>query len=204
MMTEDAEFTYEQPEMIYDKKTGDVQILPKKIKLRKTIIRSFDDLDRERAALYKEMGIQDGDLNKHDVQSNFEDTAAKIYKAEKQADEDFDYDPSKFNVFSRDLFRVDVGLIIQRAPIFLHMRDPDIEMMKLRSKVMNEYYCNHKKHIKEFAEVTQMNESILSENSYASDTNLDNYPTHEMTDPRTGEKHQYCAASKNFAKVDPH
>jgi hypothetical protein len=24
MMTEDAEFTYEQPEMIYDKKTGDV------------------------------------------------------------------------------------------------------------------------------------------------------------------------------------
>ena len=85
-MTEDAEFTYEQPEMIYDKKTGDVQILPKKIKLRKTIIRSFDDLDRERAALYKEMGIQDGDLNKHDVQSNFEETAAKIYKAEKQAD----------------------------------------------------------------------------------------------------------------------
>ena len=84
------------------------------------------------------------------------------------------------------------------------MRDPDIEMMKLRSKVMNEYYCNHKKYVKEFAEVTQMNESILSENSYASDTNLDNDPTHEMTDPETGEKHQYCAASKNFAKVDPH
>ena len=27
MMTEDAEFTYEPPNMIYDKSTGDVQIL---------------------------------------------------------------------------------------------------------------------------------------------------------------------------------
>ncbi len=33
--------------------------------------------------------------------------------------------------------------------------------------------------------------------------NLDNYPTHEYTDPATGEKLTYCAASKNFAKVDP-
>ncbi len=29
MMTEDADFTYEPPEMIYDKSTGDVTILPK-------------------------------------------------------------------------------------------------------------------------------------------------------------------------------
>ncbi len=38
IMTEDAEFSYEPPEMIYDKKTGDVTILPKKIKHRNTII----------------------------------------------------------------------------------------------------------------------------------------------------------------------
>ncbi len=38
MVTEDAEFTYEPPEMIYDKSTGDVTILPKKIKKRGTMI----------------------------------------------------------------------------------------------------------------------------------------------------------------------
>ena len=203
IMNEDDQFTYEPPEMIYDKSTGDVQILPKKIKQRKTIIRSFDDLDKEKAALFKEMGIEDGDLMKHDVAGNLQDTAEKIYRAEKQADDDFDYDPSKFFVFSRDLFRIDVGLIIMRPPIFMHMRDADIEMVRLRSEVMNEYYCNYKKYVKEFGEATQLNESILSENPYASQMNLDNYPTHEYTDPETGETMEYCAASKNFSKVDP-
>ena len=33
--------------------------------------------------------------------------------------------------------------------------------------------------------------------------NLDNYPTHQWTDPETNEVHEYCAASKNFANVDP-
>lgn len=130
-------------------------------------------------------------------------TAEKIYSADKALDDDMDYDPSKFYVFSRDLMRVDVGLMIMRAPIFMHMRNPDIEMMKLRSQVMNEYYCNFKKYVKEYAEVTQLNESIFAENPYASTTNLDNHPTHAMDDPTTGEKHEYCAASKNFAKVDP-
>lgn len=73
----------------------------------------------------------------------------------------------------------------------------------MRSEIMNEYYCNFKKYVKEYAEVTQLNESIFAENSYASDMNLDNYPTHEYTDPVTGETHTYCAASKNYAKVDP-
>ena len=32
MLTDSREFTYEPPQMIYDKSTGDVTILPKKIK----------------------------------------------------------------------------------------------------------------------------------------------------------------------------
>ena len=203
MMTEDREFTYEPPEMLYDKSTGDVTILPKQIKKKGTVIQSFDDLEREKAALLKEMGVPDGDLNNLDAAGDIEGTAEKIYNIEKMIEDDFDYDPSKFFVFSRDMFRVDVGLMIMRPPIFLHMRDPDIDMMKLRSEVMNEYYCNHKKHIKEYGEVTQLNESIFAENPYASDMNLDNYPTHEYDDPKTGETLSYCAASKNFAKVDP-
>ena len=196
MVTEHADFTYEPPNMIYDKSTGDVQIIQKEILKKPTIIQSYDDMTREKAALLKEMGIKDGDLNNHDIAGNLEETADVIYKVDDRIDKEWDFDPSKFNVFSRDQFRIDIGLIIMRPPIFLHMRDPDIELLKMRSKVMNEYYCDFKKYVKEYAEVTQLNESVLANNSYASDMNLDNYPTHEMTDPVTGETTQYCAASK--------
>ena len=46
-----------------------------------------------------------------------------------------------------------------------------------------------KKYVDQFNEVSQLNESVLSENSYASKTNIDNFPTHEKrsVDPATGE-----------------
>jgi len=93
--------------------------------------------------------------------------------------------------------RIDVGLIIARPPIFMHMRERDIDFMKLRSTVMNEHYTNMKTHIDDYKEVTRLNEDILSDNPYASTMNLDNFPTH------TGEHGDYSAASKNFMKVDP-
>ena len=203
MMSEDKEFTYEPPEMIYNRETGDVTILPKKVKKKGTLIQNYNDYEKEKRALYEELGVPDGDVEKLDASADLEGVADKMYQVQKKMDDDFDIDPENFYVFSRDMFRVDVGLMIMRPPIFMHMRDPDIEMLKMRSKIMNEYYCNHKKHIKEYGEVTVLNESIYSENPYASDMNLDNYPTHEYTDPETGETHTYCAASKNFAKVDP-
>ena len=42
--------------MIYDKKTGDVTILPKS-KPNKKIIRTFKDLDNEKNRLFKEIGL---------------------------------------------------------------------------------------------------------------------------------------------------
>ena len=57
MHSTDSEFKYEPPEMIYDKKTGDVKILPKKIKKKSTIIKSNNDLVREKAALLEELGV---------------------------------------------------------------------------------------------------------------------------------------------------
>ena len=38
MFTEDREFTYEPPQMTYDKATGDVTIIPKQAKKKPTII----------------------------------------------------------------------------------------------------------------------------------------------------------------------
>ena len=44
MLTHDKEFNYEQPEMEYDKKTGDVKIFEKRNK-RKKILRNHDEVN---------------------------------------------------------------------------------------------------------------------------------------------------------------
>ena len=93
--------------------------------------------------------------------------------------------------------RVDIGLMVNRPPIFVHLTDRDMEYMKLRSQVMNEYHCNAKQHIAEFDEVAKLNEDLLADNPYVSQMNLDNFPTHQLGDQR------YAAASKNFKNVDP-
>ena len=56
--------------------------------------------------------------------------------------EEFEVDPTNFYVFSRDFLRVDVGLIIQRPPIFLKIGDRDAEFLRLRINLMNEYWCD--------------------------------------------------------------
>jgi hypothetical protein len=103
--------------------------------------------------------------------------------------DELDVDPTTRYAFSRDFMRVDIGLIIMRPPIFLQMHDRDASFLKARTHHMNEYYMDLKKYVDQFNEVSQLNESVLSENSYASKTNIDNFPTHEKrsVDPATGE-----------------
>jgi hypothetical protein len=40
-----------------------------------------------------------------------------------------DIDPSSFYVFSRDFLRVDIGLMVQRPPIFMTFRKRDAEFL---------------------------------------------------------------------------
>lgn len=63
MHTTESKFNYEQPEMIYDKKTGDVKIIEKKVKKKERIIKNFDDLKREKTLLFKEVGLIDKEHN---------------------------------------------------------------------------------------------------------------------------------------------
>lgn len=110
--------------------------------------------------------------------------------------QELDVDPSMFYAFTRDWMRIDVGLMIQRPPIFVRMRDHDVNFLRDRAKLMNEYYCDQRQFTDEFLDVSKLNEDILSKNPYASRLNLDNYPTHKMKDPVTGEEMDYCGASK--------
>lgn len=117
--------------------------------------------------------------------------------------DEFEIDPSEFYVFSRDLLRVDVGLIITRPPIFLTMRKRDVEFLKYKNDIMNEYHLDQRQYVAEIEEVAKLNEDPLADNPYRSRKNIDNYPTHRYTDPNTGDTQEYCAASKYFKLVDP-
>lgn len=103
MYTEQKEFNYEQPEMIYDKKTGDVKIIDKSKSQKKTIIRNYDDLEKERALLLKEIDQKS---------AKPEDKVNKMASIEQRFQTEYEVDPSQFQVFSRDAMRVDVGLVI--------------------------------------------------------------------------------------------
>lgn len=111
-------------------------------------------------------------------------------------EEEHDFDPRQLYTFSRDFMRIDVGLLIQRPPIFMRMREQDIEFLKSRQNLMEEYFCDTKQFIEEFNEVSKLNEDPLANNPYVSRMNMDNYPTHRAKDPKTGEEITYCAASK--------
>ena len=62
----------------------------------------------------------------------------------RELEETLDIDPSIYYAFTMDLMRVDVGLLIQRPPIFLRMRDQDAEFVKDRSSLMNEYWIDNR------------------------------------------------------------
>lgn len=143
-----------------------------------------------------------GDPSKIDV----EDLAERLYKLNRREIDDneyIDYDPSMLYMFTRDYMRIDVGVLFQRPPIFLHMRNRDKDFIIHRQNLMNEYFCNTKSFIDEFNEVSKLNVDVLSTIPYSSRMNIDNYPTHKIVDELTGEEKTYCAASKNWSMADP-
>ena len=106
-----------------------------------------------------------------------EEGTKKMYETLKKL-EDYSVEPKEMFAFTRDYLRIDVGMIVQRPPIFALMRERDIKYMKHRTEIMNEYFMDMKKHIKDLEEISTLNEDILANNPYASVMNLDNYPTH--------------------------
>lgn len=79
------------------------------------------------------------------------------------------------------------------------MRQREMDFLRMRSQVMNEFHHDQKQFTEGFDEVTKLNEDLLASNPYGSPMNLDNHPTH-----RTAEGETYCAASKYYKLVDSH
>lgn len=85
-----------------------------------------------------------------------------------------------------------------RPAIFMKMSPRDVEQLKRRSQLMNEYHIDMKKYSQDFRELSKLNSDILENNSYCSTQNIDNYPTHKSAEGET-----YAAASKHWVNVDP-
>lgn len=203
MFSDLKDFDYEAPSMSYDKKTGEVIVdhgKGAKEASKKKFIGNIDDLEKEKRALFAEMGL-DNEGQPKNIKEPIEKIADNLKKVQDRMMNEFDLDPTAFHVFSRDFMRVDVGLMIQRPPIFLTMRDRDVQFLKYKNDIMNEYYCNSKQFSDEFEEVSKLNEDILADNPYSSKMNLDNYPTHKV--PGSNPPIEYAAASKYFGNVDP-
>lgn len=107
--------------MTYDKATGDVTIHEKSQKTKR-FIKSFDDVEKMRKELYEENDLDEQGLPKEGADPDKLKDSLK-QSALRQQMEHLDIDPSVFYAFTSDLMRVDVGLIIQRPPIFLRMRE---------------------------------------------------------------------------------
>lgn len=209
MFTDNQIFNYEQPTMTYNKETGDVIIheSTKFSKKKNRIIKNIDEVLNEKQKLYDELNLNEDGLPKEaktleDI--NSDELTDKLEKVRRKMMEEVDYDPNNFYVFTRDHMRVDVGLMIQRSPIFVRMRQNDINFLKDRQLMMNEYGCDVRGFINEFNETSKLNEDLLANNPYASRMNIDNYPTHKYVDPETKEERTYCAASKQWSLVDPY
>lgn len=206
MFSDLKDFDYEPPQMQYDKKTGDIKIIEAKQAQKdakqpaKKMIGNIDDLEKEKKALFNELGLDEKGYPKN-TKEPVDKIAEKMKTAQDRMNRDFEIDPSAFHVFSRDFMRVDVGLMIQRAPIFMQMRDRDVKYLKFKNDIMNEYYCNMKQFSDEFEEISKLNEDVLGDNPYSSKMNLDNYPTYRV--PGSNPPVEYAAASKYYANVDP-
>ena len=95
MRTENRRFNYEQPEMTYDKSTGDVIIHEKNLNAKSKIIRNLSDLEKEKAALENELNPKLSKKQQKRGQAPTEEERVQKYaEAYKEMMEETDIDPS--------------------------------------------------------------------------------------------------------------
>lgn len=97
-------------------------------------------------------------------------------------------------VLDKDNFRIDVGLMIDRNPIFITYDDSELEHSKIRHKMMKKY----KFYMPVAKELMDFREKIIPEPNIGPES----LTTHMKTNP-DGTFERYSAFSKHFTKTDP-
>jgi hypothetical protein len=152
LYTQQSDFNYERPQLQYDKATGEINII-KKEQIKKTVIRSHDDLMKEKKRMLKELKIEDPEAESAETDEAIQQTAENIERLCAKMKEEIEVDPTTFYACSRDFMRVDVGLIIMRPPIFMRMSERDFNFLKHRQQIMSEYYMDWTKYCDSMKEV---------------------------------------------------
>lgn len=98
-------------------------------------------------------------------------------------------------ILDKENYRVDIGLLMNREPIFLQFEEKEMEGLKFRLKYGKKYKLLHPvpKEMTEFSE---------KEPSEGVSEGIDDLPTHELVHP-DGTRVTYSANSKIYTKVDP-
>ena len=116
MFTDHKKFNYQRPHMTYDKESGNVTIIdPADEAIPDKVIDNVDEVFQMKQQLYDELGLDERGMPKDEgelKEENIPKLAEKLKQSRTANREGIDYDPTQFYVFSRDLMRVDVGLMI--------------------------------------------------------------------------------------------
>lgn len=78
MFTDLKEFNYQPPNMYYDKASNEVKMKERTVEKKKKLIRNIDDLEKEKKALYAEIGLDEDGFGKED--DTAEELAEKLKK----------------------------------------------------------------------------------------------------------------------------
>lgn len=157
----------------------------------------------------KEETYQITDNNEHLVRRHFD-----------KIDKYYDYSRSehiarKVHSYATTLdnHRVDVGLIFNRPPIFIHVPEKEIEFMKYRRNTMNKYYLDMTKYIQEFEVFDDVKRDISTQSYGGKEINLPNMRALKTNDNKRGMKNIsefnnndydfYSSHSKFYKIVDP-
>lgn len=96
-------------------------------------------------------------------------------------------------ILDKQNFRIDLGLLISRDPIFLTIEDKEMEGLKFRLKISKKY----KLMLPIAKELTEFQEKDTPPSE-----GIDDLPTHEIVRP-DGTRVTYSGNSKIYTKVDP-
>ena len=200
-MEEERFFDYEKKQAKYDPKTGKIELLSIRKKPETKIIKNFDDMQRERERLHKELKLTTDDIlnAKDENEGELAERYAELYQ---RTQEGYHIDKSDFYAESFDNMRVDCGIIIKRKPIFVFYPKTEHEYKIFKTKLLNDYNLDIRQYYKDAQEETSFVDDMFARNPYVAITNRDNIPSHELK-TGVGNVKKYAAASKNWRNVDP-
>ena len=182
------------PKILYDEATGEVSIEEKVIET-KTYIKSFTEYERKYSKLEEIYEVNRAKLN---LDEPIEDTAEKVKDVLDMMDAEYELDLFEFDVFTRDMYEVNIGLLLSRPAIFLKHDKVGIDFAKFRHGFMNEYCLDQTKRIAQIDKESPNYENLLD----SPNIKRDQLTTHYYTD-EDGVEQTYFGASKNWETVSP-